>query len=303
MVTIMNNYFKSLCVKGKENVKNKKIIFCGCIRNSASELRSNIPTLEKICSFFEDYRIIIVENNSTDNSKIVLKQWAQNNLRVIPLMYDFDESKYDEHKTPEEYSPFFVYKRIIKLVDYRNIYMDYISNKLNFDSDYITIIDYDLSDINVDGFFTSFGVDFDWDAVTANGYSYSPLLRRRFHDTYPLFEAGMPFVDSIEKITTYRRIFEPLRKGMPFIRVASAYNGIAIFKSSVRKNLRYYIMFNNYGGIEVLNDHVCIFKQMIEQGHDKIYINPNMELYYQRISWQLIKRVLKRWWNNKRVDL
>lgn len=298
----MNNYYQSLYRKGKENVRNKKIIFCGCIRNSASELYSNIPTIEKICSYFNDYRIIIVENNSTDKSKEVLIRWSQRNSKVIPLMFDFDESKYNEHKTPEGYHPAFIYKRIIKLVDYRNIYMDYINSKLEFDSDYITIIDYDLSTINVEGFLTSFGVDFDWDAVTANGYSYSPSLKRRFHDTYPLFEVGMPFKDSLEKIRIYQKIFEPLRKGMPFIRVASAYNGIAIFKSAVRKKLRYQLLFNNYGGIEVLSEHVSIFKQMIEQGHDKIYINPNMEIYYQKISWQLIKRVLKRWWKNKRIN-
>lgn len=294
----MNKYFKSLCVNGKERVKDKTIVFCGCIRNSASELLSNIPTLEEICDYFKDYRIVVVENNSIDNSKNILKQWSNRNPKVISLIYDFDESKYDNHITPEIYNPSFIYKRIIKLVDYRNIYMDYINDQLDFESDYITIIDYDLSQIDVDGFFTSFGTEFDWDAVTANGYSYSPSLKRRFHDTYPLFEVGMPFVDSIDKIKTYRKIFEPLRKGMPFIRVASAYNGIAIFKASVRKKLRYSLIFNNFGGVEVLNDHVSIFMQMIEQGHDKIYINPNMELYYQRISWQLIKRVLKRWWNN-----
>lgn len=298
----MNKYFKSLCVKGKEKVKDKIILFCGCIRNNASELHSNIPTLEKICSFFNDYRIIIVENNSTDGSKDILSSWAQRNAKVIPLMFDFDESKYNEHKTPEGYNPAFAYKRIIKLVDYRNIYMDYISNKLDFEPDYMTVIDYDLSNINIDGFFTSFGVDFDWDAITANGYSYSSKFQRRFHDTYPLFEVGMPFVDSIEKIRLYQTVFEPLRKGMPFIRVASAYNGIAIFKASVRKDLRYHLIFNNHGGVEVLNDHVSIFKQMIDQGNDKIYINPNMELYYQKISWQLIKRVVKRWWKNKRID-
>lgn len=298
----MNKYFESLCLSGKEHVKDKTIIFCGCIRDNAKELSTNIPTLEKICLYFKDYRIIIVENNSKDNSKDVLKEWAARNSKVIPLMFDFDESKYNVHKTPSEFSPFFAYKRIAKLVDYRNIYMDYIAEKLDIVPDYMTVMDYDLSEIDIDGFMTSFGVNFDWDAVTANGYSYSTRLKRRYHDTYPLFEAGMPFEDSLQKIDDYRWIFEPLRKGMPFIRVASAYNGIAIFKASVRKNLKYQVIFNNRGGIEVLNDHVSIFKQMIDQGHDKIYINPNMELYYQRISWPLIKKVLKRWWKNRKID-
>lgn len=89
---------------------------------------------------------------------------------------------------------------------------------------------------------------------------------------------------------------------MPFVRVASAYNGIAIFKASVRKDLRYEMIFNNNGGVEVLCEHVSIFKQMIEQGHDRIYINPNMELYYQKISWKLILKVLTRWWHNRKID-
>lgn len=85
----MNKYFKSLCVNGKERVKDKTIVFCGCIRNSASELLSNIPTLEEICDYFKDYRIVVVENNSIDNSKNILKQWSNRNPKVISLIYDF----------------------------------------------------------------------------------------------------------------------------------------------------------------------------------------------------------------------
>lgn len=298
----MNSYFNTLCTKGKDKVKDKSIIICGCIRDSAKELKTNIPTIEHICSFFNDYRIIVVENNSRDNTKEVLKQWSQHNNRVIPLMFDFDESKYNGHMTPDGYDPAFSYSRIARFVDYRNIYMDYIANNLDMVPNYMTVMDFDLSKIDADGFMTSFGVDFDWDAVTANGYSYSPSLRRRYHDTYPLFECGMPFVDSLEKIDSYRWVFESFRKGMPFVRVASAYNGIAIFKASVRKDLRYEMIFNNNGGVEVLCEHVSIFKQMIEQGHDRIYINPNMELYYQKISWKLILKVLTRWWHNRKID-
>ncbi len=297
----MNNYFKTLYTKGRERTKDKSIVICGCVRDSAKELKTNIPAIERICSFFKDYRIVVVENNSRDSTKEVLRQWSQHNGRVKPLLYDFDESKYDGIILPSGYDPAFSCRRITKLADYRNIYMDYVANSLDIVPDYMAVMDYDLARIDADGFLTSFGVDFEWDAVTANGYSYSASLRRRCHDTYPLFEAGMPFVDSLEKVDSYRWIFEPLRKGMPFVRVASAYNGIAIFNFPVRKDLRYEMMSNNNGGIEVLSEHVSIFRQMIEQGHDRIYINPNMELYYQRISWRLIRKVLKRWWRNRKV--
>ena len=91
----------------------------------------------------------------------------------------------------------------------------------------------------------------------------------------------------------YRDVYEPLRKGMPFIRVASAYDGIAIFRAEIRIPLRYKIIFNNFGGVEVFCDHVTIFKQLAERGYDKVYINPNMEVYYQGITWQVIKKKIR----------
>ena len=152
----------------------------------------------------------------------------------------------------------------------------------------------DVARIDIRGFITSFGNDVKWDAVVANGYSYSPTLKRRHHDTYPLFEYGkdtLPY--SEEKILSYREIFEPFRKGMPFFRIASGYGGNAIFKAEAIKGLRYDVIENNYGGIEALCDHVAIFRQMKEKGFDQVFLNPNMEVYYQSISLKLIMKKLK----------
>ena len=289
-----NRYFELLYKRGVDNVKDKKIIFCGLIRDAGYELKTNIPTIETIASYFFDYRIVIVENNSTDNTKEIVESWAATNKKVTAIINDFNESKYAAIPLEGEYAqyPSNSNRRLSKFIDYRNIYCDYVENKLNFDSDYYTVIDFDLRRIDVKGFITSFGSYVDWDAVTANGYSYSAKLKRRYHDTYPLLESWSQ-KDSIKKIELYRNVYEPLRPGMPFIRVASAYDGVAIFKTEIRKSIRYKIMFNNYGGVEVYCDHVSIFKQLAEKGFDKIYINPNMVVYYQGISIKLVLKKIK----------
>ena len=287
-----NRYYNMLYNRGVAKVKDKKIVFCGCIRDAGNELKTNIPTIERIAAYFEDYRIVVVENNSVDNSKQVLREWGDKNSKVIPLIYDFDESEYQAIPKEKCYHSAFSHRRLKKFIDYRNIYCDYVENKLDFIPDYYTVIDFDLRRIDVKGFITSFGSDVEWDAVTANGYSYSSKLKRRYHDTYPLFES-LKQKDSEEKIDMYREAYEPLRKGMPFVRVASAYDGIAIFRAKIRIPVRYKIIFNNYGGVEVYCDHVTIFKQLAEMGYDKVYINPNMEVYYQGITFKLIVKKIK----------
>lgn len=278
--------------RGVERIRDKKIIFCGCIRDAGDELKTNIATIENIASYFIDYRVVVVENNSKDDSKEVLSNWASNNPKVIPLIFDFDESKYQAIPKDDCFHSAFSHRRLKKFIDYRNIYCDYVENKLDFVPDYYTVIDFDLRRIDIKGFITSFGSDVEWDAVTANGYSYSATLKRRYHDTYPLFESWNQ-KDSQEKIDMYRYAFEPLRKGMPFVRVASAYDGIAIFRAEIRIPIRYKIIFNNFGGVEVLCEHVTIYKQLAEKGYDKIYINPNMEVYYQGITLKLIAKKIK----------
>ena len=119
-------------------------------------------------------------------------------------------------------------------------------------------------------------------------------LKRRHHDTYCLIEHGKEHLpDSEEKILLYREVFEPLRKGMPFIRVGAAMGGMIIFKTNERKDIRYHVIQNNYGGVEVYCDHVSIFKQLAEKGCDKFFINPNLVVYYQSISLKLIKKKIQ----------
>ena len=287
------SYFNYLYNNGVNRIKDKTIIFCGMVRDCASELFHNIKTIEKMGSYFSDYRIVIFENNSRDNTKNVIRQWMDRNNRVLGLLNDFDESKYKDIPKDSTYFLPNSRRRIQKYVDYRNIYMEYLK-KMNFKSDYTVIVDMDVHRIDVKGFITSFGNKLEWDVITANGYSTSPKLKRRYHDTYALCELGNEKgKQTVDDIIAYREIFSSLKKGMPFVRVFSAYGGLAIFKSSSLLSSRYSIIYNNYEGIEVRCEHFSLYKALAERGFDKVFINPNMEIHYQRISLKLLLKKVK----------
>ena len=53
------------------------------------------------------------------------------------------------------------------------------------------------------------------------------------------------------------------------------------------------IIYKNYKGVEVRCEHFSLFKQLSESGYAKVFINPNMEIHYQKISMKVIVRKLR----------
>ena len=286
-------YFDELYNKGQLRAKGLSILIFGMVRDCSKTLQRNIPAIEDIGSHFADYRIIVVENNSKDDTKSILQKWAQNNNKVLAYLNDFDEGKYKQIPAVENYFKYFQLNKLQKYYDYRNNLKELV-DRTEFDSDYSLLIDMDVARIDVKGVITSFGSDIDWDAVTANGYSFSPSLKRRYHDTFALCEYGMQDKkQTLKMIQDYQSIFSFMRKGMPFIRVFSAFGGIAIFKTKAIKGLRYEPVMNEYGQVQVRCEHFALFKAMAEKGYDKVFINPNMEVFYQEINLALITKKIK----------
>lgn len=285
-----NKSFEELYQRGLEFVKDKQVVFCGMVRDCATELKSNIGTIEQIGIFFKDYRIVVFENNSEDSTKDVLAEWSQSNEKVHVECNDFDESHYKDIPLREGFYLSNSRRRIQKYVDYRNLYMEYL-DKMTFVADFVVLVDYDVARIDIKGVISSFGTSLEWDVITANGYSLSPKLKRRYHDTYALCESGRENSPQTEEdILKNRDRYAFLRKGMPFIRIFSAYGGLAIFKGDLLRGLRYQIIHNDYDGVEVRCEHFSIFKQLSDKGYYRFYINPNMEIYYQRLSLRLFKK-------------
>ena len=67
-----------------ENFKfDKSVVICALARDCSGALANNIPRIQELREFFADSEVIVIENDSKDNTKEVLASWHQNFLACI----------------------------------------------------------------------------------------------------------------------------------------------------------------------------------------------------------------------------
>jgi hypothetical protein len=273
------------------------IIICGIVRNAEKGLKKNIPVINSLCDKAKDYRVVIYENDSKDNTKQILQEWKVNKgIDKIHLL--LNDGIISGNTIPSSKgvscNPFFSRTRIEKMAFLRNQYLHYV-RKMNWQADYVIVADLDIEVLFLDGILSSFLSDYEWDAITAYGYSLSPYLKRRYHDTYALVELKKENESQTEKkikklASEYGKI---QRKGMP-VRVFSAFGGLAIYRYEAIKDIDYKVIQNHDDRVEVYCEHYSIYLQMKKMGYDRVYINPNMYLKYQAVTLNIIFKLIKR---------
>lgn len=275
--------------------KDKKIIVCGIVRNAANGLKRNIPVVNQITSWFGDWRVVIYENDSTDNTKEILRAWgATDKERVHVIIEDKDSSSVvPSISSMKGVNPFCSHKRIDRMANLRNEYIDYI-NAMNWDADYMMIIDLDVYNINADGVANSLHLMNEWDIVTANGYSTSPTLKRRYHDAYALCKYGCEDkVQTLQEIAAMREAYAEI--GTEPVRVFSAFGGLAIYNFKKINGARYVVCENEDPQVEVRCEHYGFIKQIMKKHGDlKVCINPKMYVHYQKVTPQIVFNSFKR---------
>lgn len=270
-------------------LRNISVVVCGIVRDAEKGLKRNIPVISQFLSLCGDYRAFIYENDSKDQSKKLLQEWHQTDPQRIHIsINDHIISKYIPIKTLNNVNPFFSKERIEKMAMLRNKYMDYINEK-GWTADYLMIVDLDVAHLFLDGIMSSFLTDRKWDAVTAFGYSTSPQLRRRYHDGYALTLWGdQGLAQKEESIIKNSYNLGNLKADDEWIRIFSGFGGLAIYRFETVKGLRYQVIDNDDPRVEVKCEHFSIYDQMIKNGYDRIYINPDMKLKYQDLNLKII---------------
>jgi glycosyltransferase involved in cell wall biosynthesis len=95
-------------------------------RDIESRLLKNIHVIEEIGSLFNDYNVLIVENDSSDNTRNICLDWSNQNKRVKVLGcggYNLDVCNLNMKKTLNHSVNFYRMEKMAKL---RNIYLDEI---------------------------------------------------------------------------------------------------------------------------------------------------------------------------------
>ncbi len=278
---------------GFELMNKSSLTICAIVRDCNRALKRNIPIIERIRGEFNTSNVIIFENDSVDGTKLTLEKWKKDYQNVNIVSKDNNETTISSECT-KGVNKYYSKYRISKMVEFRNAYLN-VLNESNFNTDFVMIIDLDVSKLKINGIAHSFGLSNEWDVVCANGYSYSPLLKKRYYDTYALIELGKD-----KEIQTEKSIYQNLAKwsflkpGLPLIPVYSAFGGLSIYHSDVLKNKKYRLMMNNDKKVEVKCEHFALCHDIRQSGFTRIVINPNMTLCNHPLSLSMILKYLKR---------
>ena len=213
---------------------NKKVVFCIPVRNESSNLKSLFKTLDKLYLKFQDYFIIFVESDSSDNSCDLIKKYLQNRKGILI------------NKNLQG-----INNRVIRLAKSRNEYLNFIKNDQNLNT-YDLMIVLDCGGVN--GSLTAKKVR---KAILENENSIGifPTQKFLYYDIWTLR------IDNIINYDCFEELFKAYKKNSKIrkkffnligrflfinfiikakkINVISAYGGMGIYKLNKVINFTY----------------------------------------------------------------
>jgi hypothetical protein len=273
---IKSHFRQKDLIKGYKLAKTSTINICALARNCKKSLERNKHNIEKLCSFFKNYKIILFENDSIDGTREYIEMWSKQNTNVILIKCPNNPTCKLKTKTGYNYGQFSD-MRIKKMSEYRDLYLDYIK-KSNYTYTMVVDIDLDMSTIEIDGLMFILSKSYLWNGVFINGRSNVP-------GTFGLITLpydAMAYSKSIKcknPYNSFQRLYYLLHNYInlyidtssrdEFIKVSSAFNGVAIYKTSKLKNATYKT------NIATPCEHCTLHENM-----DKLYIS-NKWINYQ----------------------
>lgn len=290
--------YEAVIAKGYRLMSESSVAICSIVRNSYRGLMKNIPVVEQLRLHFKHSHVIVFENDSTDMTKTILEKWGKTSKNVNVNCQDFGEKTIPKDDI-NGFNKYFSAFRISKMARYRNQYLEVLEGMKN-SFDYVIVIDLDIEKFSIEGIAHSFGLANYWDAITANGYSYSPSFRKRYHDTYALVGPG-----EVSSIQNEKTIFENQKKwaglkhGDKLVPVYSAFGGLAIYRYDAIAKRRYEVIKNNDNRVEVRCEHFSIH-HLMQSGSSRIFINPNMPVFYEKITFNRVKNYFSHFISQKR---
>ena len=251
---------------------NRSVIIGLLARNCKESILRNKTKLEEFGSFFNDYHIVVVENNSSDGTQSVLCDWAKNNEKVII-------DSFMDHSVRRTDSS---YARISYMAWLRNRLLDDI-RKLPT-SDIIVMMDIDIYDFDLEGLLESIShAPNDWGGLMANGRMMLP--NRHYlnvqYDQYAFMADDEDLDDMKFDMFTTRNLY---RRGKQvnlqlqkytYYPVHSAFGGIGVYRSEAIRDLKYQAVIMDARYHKTFCEHVPFNLAIIKQGY-KNYICRHM---------------------------
>jgi hypothetical protein len=271
----MKDLYEINTANGFKNAKTKKVVIAALVRDVGSRISEIIKKAEKVGSLFANYHVLIVENDSSDDTREKLLDWARKNSNVTILGCGYNVEKCSIPKNNIKTIGHHVDRpRIQKMVDLRNIYLEEIKKNF-YNYDYAVFWDLDMiGSVYVDGIANS--IDFlhrnpDADVTCAYGIYHWGLFTL-FYDTYALLHKGEKFHIDMKTIHDIRKgLWEvKYQRGDDPVEVDSCFSGFAIYK--VRSILPENVIYDMSQDGNLECEHVRLNIKI----KGKKYVNPSM---------------------------
>lgn len=260
--------------KGLVHARNKRIVICSLVRDVEAEMQNIVRKCSSVTKFFKDYAIVIVENNSDDQTRKMLIDWHKLNPKVTVLGCGVNNPDYCDIPTAKVKTVAHGtdFNRINKMAYLRNIYLDYVKDNLRH-FDYIFMWDLDiLGSVYIDGILHSIGKledNKDINLMCAYGIRNIGMFSV-YYDSYAHVGVDEEYVHSRrnEHSINNRLQLLNLDRGSELIECKSCFGGFAIYRISeiISKNLRY-----TQPGNELECEHLTLNKGITGK-----YVNPSM---------------------------
>jgi len=277
----------------RAHLANSSIAICGLARNCAHKLLKNIKFIEELRAYFKFLQVVVVENDSRDKTRSILDSWSESSSNIAILDGITKSTALKSDQPDNNVNPYYSYKRISYLATLRNQYLNYIKSHARA-YDYILVLDFDVDKISLAGVLNCFEQRDSWDVACAYGYSISPRLQERIHDTYAMVLLGEENKPQQERpIKQLQRDVRLNKISGSLLPVYSAFGGLSIYKAGLLEGINYQVLKNGDLRVEVRCEHFSICHQLQQKQTTRVVINPRMHLRYETF-WETLKRKILR---------
>lgn len=252
------------------SVIHEKVVICGVGRDIGPRLPYTIEIMEQIGALFEDYKIVVYENNSKDNTILLLKDWEAYNSKVLVQSENLSEEDLtaiviNRNDDKSVFRPELISRA-------RNIVLDIVMSKAYEDYTYIIWMDMDFKiPPSYEGIIETFETDREWDAVLAYGIDPPGT----YWDWYAFRDAVYPLGSELLGNTWwYMPKSFSLTPESDWYPVYSAFGGCGIYKKNSIKGCRY--------SATVTPDLEYCANELINQG--KLTDHPQIKLYLRLLN-------------------
>ncbi|WP_026706972.1 hypothetical protein [Flavobacterium frigidarium] len=266
-------------------IKNKKkIVIAALARDCDKNLHTITKLIDELRSHFLWSQVVVIENDSKDNTKYILNEWEGKNKGIKIISQDFGSLTIPK-QSDNDLIPLVSFHRIDKMTMYRNMYLKHIEG-IEVDIDNVIIIDADIESFSIEGVLSSItkcegkvGAIFGYGVSVRKAFNI--IYSKIFYDVFAVYEYPMKDNFSYTQLSlmkTFESIMSKLKKNKN-VSVISAFGGVSVYNYKAIYNLKYKVVANCINEKEAICEHIPFNTEIIKLGY-KNFISKEMQVIY-----------------------